>query len=524
MCGARPGPADISLGRLYEESAGVAPRRSAAGVFYTPDPVVDYVVDGALPPLLPAGGPGGGDPLRIVDPACGGGAFLVAAFKRLVRWYQRAAGARPLTAADRARIARTHLHGADVDPQALAVTRLSLMLEVFEGEDVAALDLSDNLRLGDALLDDSLLPSGTFHAVLGNPPWVHSKRLAPDERRRHRQRFASAGRQYDLFGCFVERGVELLRPDGVLAFVVPSRLLMNPAYEAVRRMLLVRTALTDLTDLGDDVFPGVAMPSLALTCRRAPGSGADVRARVDVEDLAGGRWTERHVPQDRMAAAPGAIFTIYEDPALAPVFAKMDAASTPLSSLAHTSRGDEIGKSHRAVRPAPGPGLVPFLVGSDVARYAVVGEHGLELGEVPRPKEARLFAGERILVRKTGTGIQATLDVQGRRVIQVVYMIRPTTDRVSARCLLAILNSRLMGRYYFARFGEEKKSAFPHLRQATLRRLPVAVPAPADALALERLVDRRLAAAPDEVPELERAIDERVCDLYGLSEAQRAAL
>ncbi len=524
MCADRRAATGVSLGRLYEESAGVAPRRSAGGVFYTPDHVVEYVVGGALPPLLQAAPPGAGGGLRIVDPACGGGVFLVAAFKHLVRWYQEAAGPRRLTCEDRARIAQAHLFGADVDPQALAVTRLSLMLEVFAGEAVVDLDLSDNLRVGDALLDDALLPAGTFHAVLGNPPWVHSKRLSPDDRRRHRDRFASAGRQYDLFGCFVERGVELLHPDGVLGFVVPSRLLMNPAYEALRRLLLTRTTLLDLTDLGDDVFPGVAMPSLTLTCRRSRASGADVRARVDVEDLAAGRWTERHVPQARMAAAPGAIFTIYEDPTLAPVFAKMDAASTPLSSLAHTSRGDEIGKSHRAVRPAPGPGLVPFLVGADVARYRVVGEHGLKLDEIPRPKEDHLFAGERILVRTTGTGIPAPLDVEGRRVIQVVYMIRPTTDRVSARCLLAILNSRLMGRYYFARFGEEKKSAFPHLRQATLRGLPIAVPAPEAALALERLVDRRLAAAPHEVPELERAIDERVCDLYGLGADQRAAL
>ena len=74
------------MGRRYEESADVAPRRSAGGVFYTPDHVVEYAVDATLPALL-RDAPTGEDPtLRIVDPACGGGAFLVAAFRRLVRW------------------------------------------------------------------------------------------------------------------------------------------------------------------------------------------------------------------------------------------------------------------------------------------------------------------------------------------------------------------------------------------------------------------------------------------------------
>ena len=100
-------------------------------------------------------GVGKGAPLRVLDPACGSGSFLLGAYQYLLDWYRdgyvadepgevgqgQAPGAVPgraaewrLTTAERKRILLEHIYGVDIDPQAVEVTKLSLLLKVLEGE------------------------------------------------------------------------------------------------------------------------------------------------------------------------------------------------------------------------------------------------------------------------------------------------------------------------------------------------------------------------------------------------------
>lgn len=200
-------PADI-LGSVYERFLGKTIRltpahravvedkpevRKAGGVFYTPTPIVEAIVERtvgrALAGKAPADvdGSGGKPPLRIVDPACGSGSFLIGAYQYLLDWYRDAyVAAGPLrhkhevyevvgapaagqdsngdgngddgvvdeiaesaggparewrlTSAAKKRILLTHIFGVDIDRQAVEVTKLSLLLKVLEGETEESLD------------------------------------------------------------------------------------------------------------------------------------------------------------------------------------------------------------------------------------------------------------------------------------------------------------------------------------------------------------------------------------------------
>jgi hypothetical protein len=171
-------PADI-LGHVYEQFLGkvihLTPDhrakveekpevRKAGGVYYTPTYIVDYIVAQTLAPLLDGKTPRQAEKLRVLDPACGSGSFLIGAFDYLLDWHLRyyldhdpAAWARKknpplyetapnaagpgrgshnwqLTTAERKRILLNNLHGVDIDAQAVEVTKLSLLLKVLEGE------------------------------------------------------------------------------------------------------------------------------------------------------------------------------------------------------------------------------------------------------------------------------------------------------------------------------------------------------------------------------------------------------
>jgi hypothetical protein len=191
--------ADI-LGQVYEQFLGKVIRlteghravvddkpevKKAGGVYYTPAYIVDYIVRQTVGKLVEDQTPKQAQKLRILDPACGSGSFLIGAYQFLLDWHLQfytandpgkwAKGGHPalvqtgdgwkLTIAERKRILLNNIYGVDIDTQAVEVTKLSLLLKVLEGETGQTLqtifrlfqeralpDLGDNIKCGNSLI------------------------------------------------------------------------------------------------------------------------------------------------------------------------------------------------------------------------------------------------------------------------------------------------------------------------------------------------------------------------------------
>ena len=196
-------PADI-LGQVYEQFLGKVivldakhkatveekPEvKKAGGVYYTPTYIVDYIVQNTVGKLLEGKTPnqisnqGKTPPLRVLDPACGSGSFLIGAYQYLLDWhltwysendpekyakgrsprlYQGKAQAWRLTTDERKRILLTHIYGVDIDAQAVEVTKLSLLLKMLEGEN------NDSLNAQSALFQERVLPDLETNIKSGN--------------------------------------------------------------------------------------------------------------------------------------------------------------------------------------------------------------------------------------------------------------------------------------------------------------------------------------------------------------------
>ena len=267
------------LGQVYEQFLGKVIRltaghhalveekpevRKAGGVYYTPAYIVDYIVKETVGKLVEGKSPrqlrGTRDqaPLRVLDPACGSGSFLLGAYQFLLdhfrRWYEEdgpvkhAQGKQPalrqgqggewrLTTAEKKRILLDHIYGVDIDRQAVEVTKLSLLLKVLEGEtgetvnqqlafwhERALPDLGDNVKCGNSLIgpdyfEGRLLPdeeemrrvnpfdwkrefpeamaAGGFDVVMGNPPYIRIQTMqewAPKEVQYYGRHYAAASK------------------------------------------------------------------------------------------------------------------------------------------------------------------------------------------------------------------------------------------------------------------------------------------------------------------------------------------
>ena len=135
--------------------------KKAGGVYYTPEYIVEYIVKNTVGKALERKSLATASKLRIVDPACGSGSFLLNAYQFLLDWYIEKYSKNPskhkkviykinknewrLTTAERKRILLNNIYGVDIDVQAVEVTKLSLLLKVLEGETVKTIHQSIKL-------------------------------------------------------------------------------------------------------------------------------------------------------------------------------------------------------------------------------------------------------------------------------------------------------------------------------------------------------------------------------------------
>src|SRR5262245_39243582 len=267
------------LGRIDEHLLGKAVRRTGngavrietdprrkkpAGVFYTPRSIVDFLVERTL------GGLNQPAACRILDPACGGGAFVLAAFE----WLLRQADCRSFTRGES--ILLRQIHGVDVDPQAAETTRLALVLKLLEccsDRRSAKLDpvlrsLESNIRVGDAIdgfdwhsAFPDAMRAGGFDVVLVNPPYGATLETA--QRARLAKKF-SAGTT-DTAPLFMLESRRLTRPGGRCGMIVPKSFVHSSTWRRIRDALLPE--LTTLLDAGK-AWNAVKLEQTAYVLRR----------------------------------------------------------------------------------------------------------------------------------------------------------------------------------------------------------------------------------------------------------------
>ena len=308
-------PADI-LGQVYEQFLGKVIHltaqgqakveqkpevKKAGGVYYTPTYIVDYIVKQTITPLLKSKRVGAVSKLKILDPACGSGSFLLGAYQFLLDWhlerylrnpekwsqgqkpalYQSSGGLWKLSISERKRILINNIYGVDIDPQAVEVTKLSLLLKVLEDEQSVISqfslfqkrvlpDLENNIKCGNSLIGNDfyvgqqlgLLDEETlyrvnafdwqtdgFDAVIGNPPYVRQELLGESKHYLSEHYQVSHG-VADLYVYFIEKGVSLLRENGRFGIIVANKW-MRANYGKPLRQWLKQQHLTEITDFGD---------------------------------------------------------------------------------------------------------------------------------------------------------------------------------------------------------------------------------------------------------------------------------
>ena len=416
------------IGQVYESLLAAMTRR-ARGVHFTPPELAAEVVEATLAPLR--------GPLRIIDPAMGCGAFLLAAFRFLEKRGQSPAGTVPLS-------------GFDTDPLAVELARLSLSIETG-----LPLEAFDGLRVGDALLE----AEGAFDAVIGNPPFGNAieKRTARSAEYAAKLRelypeFAQGAYDYSLL--FFGLATRLLAPGGRYGLIGPTALLSDdkPWQRFMHEQFRPRALLS---------FPmgafGARVRTTAFVGARGACENVDVRDETGaraVHSWRDGPWFE--VAQGGPRVEAGRVLGDVAD-----IFAGCaTGAAYELAPLVSERRGQS---------PA---GTVPIVTTGALDRFRCTwGERAIRfLGRDyarpvwpqsgPRSVMAALTRQRRpkILVGGLTSVLEAWFDEKGSAAgVVSTWVIAPKVG-VDPWLLLALLNCATLSRVYFSRHGGKSMS------------------------------------------------------------------
>jgi len=314
-----------------------------------------------------------------------------------------------------------------------------------------------------------------FDIIIGNPPWIQSKIMDSLEKSIYKTLFRSIGKQFDSFNLFIERSMEPLNCRGQFSYVVPNRFLANPDYSSFRKYLLENNFIRAIVDVGEGVFVGVTMPALLLFLNKE--NNQMIQITTEVQSLTDMKGETYILPAKEFSSEENYILSIYLTPNTLNILCEIERGAEKFGKLFANARGVEIGKKSEIVSDIKiNEDYYPFLVGKDIDRYIIRSQHFIKLGiKGVDYKDESLYFGPKILIRKTGRGINATMDYNNRYVIQVIYIFKPKSEERDARYFLLLLNSELLKWYYLNKFGEKYKQAFPHLRQQDILALPVKI-------------------------------------------------
>ena len=286
-------------------------RRKKDGIFYTPDYIVRYIVDNSLGAYLreheekfKAEFGLKGDILdktyekrerqaytkyqdflqniKVVDPACGSGAFLVYVFDYLLAENKRVGdilGMSLFSTDEYVRdILRNNIYGVDLNEESVEITKLSLWLKTAQkGKKLTSLD--DNIKCGNSLINSSVVAKdkafdwqdkfanvfkqGGFDVVIGNPPYVRVQNISSVEVDYYFNEYKSPSGKLDLSILFFEKALELIHDNGKVAFVSSSQWLQTD-YGKKIRSILASGYVSEIIDFGSlpvfqdaDTYPAI---------------------------------------------------------------------------------------------------------------------------------------------------------------------------------------------------------------------------------------------------------------------------
>jgi adenine-specific DNA-methyltransferase len=580
-------PTDI-LGAVYENYLGHqvskskkgltldkdAGKRKEQGIYYTPTFIVDYIVRRTLGPVL--------DDcktfaelvkVKVLDPACGSGSFLIKAYDVLHDKY-RALG---ITDTEKIKIfiLTFNLYGVDLDEKAVEIARLNLLINSLDSQAKLPI-LSENIKRGNSLISGNdaelkkhfgpnfrdkhpfnwqeefpgVFAQGGFDVVIGNPPYIFARggNFDEEEKSYYYEQYKLQKYQLNTYLLFIERAYVVLKPEGRFGFIIPNNWLTINSFATFREFVLKNVGDVNIINAVDTVFGQASVDTCILIFAKKGSTD------ITLGELKDGVFT------NAVARKPS---DFYENNFLINI--KQSENDTLVNISVCKKLGDitkvstglkayQIGKGKPVQDERTKKGRVfhsreqkndtyhKYLEGVDVKRYRLdwSGEY-LSYGDwLAEPRRSVPFTGPRILIRQIPSPLPRCInavftDEDYLNDINSMVIFKPIKD-YDLKYILGIINSKLISGWFAQTFNKFSRKIFPQFKVNELAQFPIYPANQTEQKPIIDLVDKILDSQKQlhaveknsdeweriksEIEKIDKEIDEKVYNLYGLTTAE----
>jgi len=296
------------LGTIYEQSLEKYVRKNG-GIFYTPKFITQYVCENTIGELCTQkkNELNFNDlttidkiqtyknwlyEIKIIDPACGSGAFLIAALDFLIAehkqtddlLYQLSGEALKLFDTDKM-ILEKNIYGVDINEESVEIAKLSLWLHTAKKERKLS-NLSGNIKCGNSLVSEKkiagekafdwninfpeIMKNGGFDVIIGNPPYVRSRDLDNSQNNFILENYKFVHSGFDLATLFIEKGLNLLKHEGNLGFITTNKFFTARYGLKLRKYLIDTAKFSTIINLKSGIFADTPVETVIMIISQKP--------------------------------------------------------------------------------------------------------------------------------------------------------------------------------------------------------------------------------------------------------------
>lgn len=509
------------IGAVYEKHISRETRRRL-GQFYTPEIIIQHILDQV--PLL--------SNFKIIDPACGSGGFLVSAYDKLSKQMVKE-GYDPTQI--HAHLLKNVIYGVDIDPFATQLTVMNLLLKDLENPaDVENVIDNNSLKTGlDSYSEKdvtyvqkkkkiatpaNILREGFFDVVLGNPPYVNIKHKDPlyaHELQSYYEKVVCG--IINSASLFAKRGIDLLRNNGVLGFVLPKSFLRVDSYAMIRKFILNKCEILSISDIGLG-FEEVGYEVVTIILRKQEDKKIRqknmVKIITNIADLTTNQFQSYSIPQTLFEKTN--VFAIYLNEKLRPIVEKMKEDSKELGEIADIWRGLPISINSPLIRDYRQDSNDEQIIrGKDIGRYETKHHSFINLTSKETAKyvdAAGRLRCKKIVVQNIVTSkvrCVGTYDQEASLNIDTITNVKVTDKSFLEKYVLAVMNSKL-GSFYIRDVIFNRAVLTMHMDKPYLGQLPIKI--------VSKATQEKIADKADKIMEIKKELSGTKFDIYNASQ------
>ncbi len=373
------------------------------------------------------------------------------------------------------------------------------------------------------VLDDNGNFTG-FDAIIGNPPYISIEDLEKKHLNYYKEFYKYFYHRYDIFACFIERSLSLIKENGYLSFIQPSVFLNSKSFYKIREFLVKENTILNIDLLKDGVFEKATVPTMIIGLQKTKSIDNQIKISKDIFQ------TFNHINQNYYLKTENFIFNLELSEKVNKFIANVTEKTITLGEIARVSNAINTGKLSQYIvkgNTISDKKYIKVLKGGSIKRWNFIFENYFledKFDDFVSLGDVKVLSEPKIMMKRIGKKFEACFDDSGIAALHTVHTIRVTNKNFDLKYILALLNSKLINYIYKLRVPV-KGDVFPEFRVFDLnKQIPIKI------ISIEKqqpfidkvnkILELKNKNSLQDISEIEKEIDKLVYKLYNITKEE----